>query len=50
MLMPWGKYRDEEVHTLPTDYLAWLIEECEDDEVREEAEQEFQRRQDSGEL
>jgi len=29
MLMPFGKHRGEPIEDLPTDYIEWLLENCE---------------------
>lgn len=39
MIMHFGKHKGEEVIDLPIDYLEWLVENCEDDEIRTEAEE-----------
>lgn len=47
MKMPLGRYEDKEVHSLPSDYLKWLMENWEDGgDIQEEAEEEFNRRTD----
>jgi hypothetical protein len=28
MTMPWGKYKGEDIHAIPTSYLGWVIEEA----------------------
>lgn len=38
MIIPWGKYKDFEMEDIPESYLEWLSKNCEDDEIREEAE------------
>lgn len=44
--MPFGKHRGKSLDELPEDYIVWLIEECEDDVIREHAEEELSRRKD----
>lgn len=50
MKMPWGKHKDEEIEDLPSDYLKWLAENCEDDDICEAADEEYRWRKDNGEL
>jgi len=49
MLMPWGKHLGTDIEDLPTDYLKWLAENCDDDEICEAADEEYRCRQDHGE-
>lgn len=49
MLMPWGKHRGQDIEDLPTDYLKWLAENCDDDDVCEAADEEYRWRLDHGE-
>jgi hypothetical protein len=41
MLMPWGKFKGVEIHRLPSSYLRWLAENCEDDEISCQADDEW---------
>lgn len=50
MRMPCGRYEGKEVSGLSSDYLKWLIENFGDDDVRDEADNEYNRRLDNGEL
>ena len=45
-IMPWGEHKDEPFDEIPSGYLRWLARECDDDEIREAAEEEIQRRDD----
>lgn len=44
MIIPFGKYKGTDIEDVPSSYLKWLSENCEDDEVREEAEKEYKFR------
>ncbi len=48
MLMPWGKHRGQDIEDLPTDYLKWLAENCDDDDVCDAADEEYRWRRDHG--
>lgn len=39
MEMPWGKHKGEKINGLSDSYLRWLTENCEDDEIRDYAEE-----------
>ena len=43
--MPWGKYRGHEIEELPSGYLKWLATECDNEEIAEEADEEWQHRE-----
>ena len=45
MKMPWGKYRGHEIEELPSGYLRWLATECDNEEIAEEADEEWQHRE-----
>lgn len=47
-ILPWGKHKGEEIESIPSDYLKWLAENCEDDLVATEADEEYQWRKDTG--
>ena len=47
MIMPWGKHKGEEIVDLPSDYLHWLAENCEHDNIATAADEEWQWREDS---
>ena len=46
MRMPWGKHCEQDIEDLPTDYLRWLAENCEDDDVASAADEECRWRLD----
>ncbi len=46
MKMPYGKDKGEEITSLSYGYLKWLVDNCEDDEIRECAENEIAERKD----
>lgn len=50
MLMPWGKYEGEDIEDLPDGYLKWLAQNCEDEDIREAADEEFLFRKYNGTL
>jgi uncharacterized protein (DUF3820 family) len=33
MKMPWGKFKGEDIEDIPSDYLQWLAENCENDKI-----------------
>jgi hypothetical protein len=43
-IMPWGKYTGKSLEDIPSSYLRWLSEECEDDQICEEADKEYEWR------
>jgi len=46
MIMPWGKHKGEEIDDLPSSYLRWLAESCDDDQICEAADIEYRWRSD----
>jgi Putative quorum-sensing-regulated virulence factor len=46
MKMPWGKHAGKEIEDLPTDYLKWLAENCDDEDICEAADEEYRYRKD----
>jgi hypothetical protein len=44
--MPWGKFKGKTLEDIPSSYLRWLQNNCEDDEIQEAAEAEYQWRTD----
>jgi hypothetical protein len=42
--MPWGIYTGKSLEDIPSSYLKWLSEECDDDNVCEEADKEYEWR------
>lgn len=45
--MPFGKHKGKLVTDLPSSYLKWLAEECENDEICEAADEEYRWRTDN---
>ena len=45
MIMPWGKHVGKDMEDIPSSYLKWLAEKCDDDEICEAADQEYQFRE-----
>lgn len=45
MRMPWGEHKGKEIHELPSGYLKWLAEKCDNDIIAEEADEEYQHRE-----
>ena len=41
MIMPWGKHKGKPIDELPSSYLKWLAEECDDDDICEAADEEY---------
>lgn len=48
MKMPWGKYAGTEIEEIPSDYLRWLAENCDDEAICEAADEEYRWRSDHG--
>jgi len=48
MQMPWGAFKGEEIEGIPSGYLKWLAENCEDDEICTAADEEYRWRSDCG--
>ena len=48
MKMPWGAFKGREIEEIPSGYLRWLAENCEDDEIATEADEEYRWRSDTG--
>lgn len=46
MEMPFGKHKGKLIEDLPSDYLHWLAENCDNEEIAEAADTEFQWRED----
>jgi hypothetical protein len=49
MMMPWGAFKGKPIESIPSGYLKWLAENCEDNDICEEADEEFRRRTDDNE-
>lgn len=45
MQMPFGKYIGQDLEDIPSSYLRWLAENCDDDEICEAADEEYQWRE-----
>lgn len=43
--MPYGKFKGKEMHEIPSKYLKWLAENCEDEGICMEADEEYQYRE-----
>lgn len=48
MIMPWGKHQGKEIEDIDSGYLRWLFKNCDDDEIAEEAESEYDHREENG--
>lgn len=46
LAMPWGKHRGTLICDLPSSYLRWLDEECDNEEIAEAARDELKYRDD----
>ncbi len=40
-IMPWGKFKGKSIEEIPSGYLRWLKDNCEDDEIMKSAEDEY---------
>jgi len=49
MKMQYGKYKDYEIKDIPSDYLKWMKDSFSDDELRDEAKEEYNLREDTKE-
>lgn len=47
MKMPWGKYKDEELDDIPSDYLYWIAANCDQDNIASAADEEYRWREDN---
>jgi len=45
-VLPWGKYKDRILSSIPSGYLKWLSENCEDDNISTLADEEYRWRDD----
>ena len=43
-IMPWGKHKNKSMEDIPSSYLKWLSEECDDEDVCEAADKEYEWR------
>ena len=46
MIMPWGMHKDKDIEDVPTAYLKWLAESCDDDDICRAADEEYRYRLD----
>ena len=46
MIMPFGKFKGKDLEEIPSGYLKWLAENCENDEIATEADKEYSWRTD----
>jgi hypothetical protein len=42
--MPWGKHQGKTIEEIPSGYLKWLAENCDQDDICDAADQEYQWR------
>jgi hypothetical protein len=49
MEMPWGKFKGKQIEEVPSGYLKWLAENCEDDTICNAADEEYRWRTDNHE-
>ena len=49
MIMPFGKYKGDEIDSIPSDYLKWAAENIDDEEICCAADDEYQWRTDNNE-
>ena len=47
MRMPWGKHKGDDIEDVPSGYLRWLAENCEDDTIASAADEEYRWRADN---
>ena len=45
MKMPWGKHKDKNMEDIPSNYLLWLAENCDNERIAEAADEEWQFRE-----
>jgi len=45
MIMPWGKHKGKCICDIPSGYLRWLANECDDDRIAEAADTEYNHRE-----
>lgn len=45
MKMPWGKHKGEDIEDIPSDYLRWLAENCDNERIAETADAEWDFRE-----
>lgn len=47
--IPWGKFKGKRIKAIPSGYLRWLARDCDDEEICEAADQEYNEREEAGE-
>ncbi len=47
MIMPWGKHKGEDIEDIPSSYLKWLAENCENEDICCAADEEYKWRTDN---
>ena len=47
LTMPWGKFKGRKLEKVPSGYLKWLAESCEDEEICCAADEEYRERTDN---
>jgi hypothetical protein len=47
LVMPWGKHKGTPIGNLPSSYLKWLAENCENEQICEAADEEYRWRTDN---
>jgi len=49
LVMPWGAFKGQEIQQIPSGYLKWLAENCEDETICCAADEEYNWRTDMNE-
>ena len=49
LVMPWGAFKGRKIESIPSGYLRWLAENCEDETVCCAADEEYRWRVDNNE-
>lgn len=49
LILKWGKYKGRTIDSIPSDYLKWLAENVEDEDVACAADEEYRWREDNNE-
>lgn len=47
MVIHFGKFKGKEINEIPSDYLKWLAENCENEDICEAADEEYRWRTDN---
>jgi flavorubredoxin len=45
MIMPWGKHKDKDIEDIPSYYLQWLAENCDNERIAVAADEEWDFRE-----